>query len=93
MTDPNGYGWQVYPRNASSWNDICNNEAQSYGYRINGYLVQSFWSQSDGAYAVYDGNSQNMYVNNGVLNIYGISSAMMTPSPSTRTSPAASMSI
>jgi hypothetical protein len=71
MTDPNGDAWQVDPRGSSSWNEICDNEAQNYSYRINGYQVQSYWSQSNGAYLVPDGNSQNFWVNNGTLNLYG----------------------
>jgi hypothetical protein len=71
MSDPNGDAWQVDPRNSSSWNEIGDNEAQNYSYRLNGYLVQSLWSQEDGAYEVEDGNTQNMWINNGVLSIYG----------------------
>ena len=71
MTDPRGDAWQVDPRNTSQWNEIADNEAQSYHYRVNGYLVQAYWSQSDGAFKVDDGNSQNFYVNNGELTING----------------------
>lgn len=71
LTDPHGDAWQVDPRNSNAWNEIGDNEAQNYWYRINGYEVQSYWSQADGSYKVDDGNSQNFYVNNGTLYVYG----------------------
>jgi hypothetical protein len=71
LTDPQGDAWQVDPRNGSNWNEICDNEAQSYKYRINGYLMQAYWSQADGSYEVTDGNTQNFVVNNGVLTVNG----------------------
>jgi hypothetical protein len=71
LTDPHGNAWQVDPRSSSAWNEIGDNEAQNYTYRINGYMVQSYWSQIDGYFKVDDGNSQNFYVNNGTLYVYG----------------------
>jgi hypothetical protein len=71
ITDPHGDAWQVDPRNSSNWNEIGDNEAQNYSYRLNGYLMQSYWSQADQAYFVPDGNSQQFWVNNGTLNLYG----------------------
>ncbi len=71
MTDPEGNAWQVLPRNSSSWNEICDNEAQNYSAIINGYEVQSHWSQSDGAYAITDGNSQSVTDDDGSLYVYG----------------------
>ena len=46
VSDPQGDGIQVNPRNNSSWReigDICQNSSG----RINGVLVQSYWSQQD----------------------------------------------
>jgi len=71
MTDPRGDAWQVDPRNTVSWNEVADNEAQNYTYRLNGYRVQSYWSPADGAFKVDDGNSQNFYVNNGQLTVNG----------------------
>jgi hypothetical protein len=71
MTDPNGDAIQVLPRNSSSWNEVCDNEAQNYSAFVNGYQVQSFWSQSDGNYAVYDGNSQTVTDGAGDLIVNG----------------------
>ena len=74
MTDPNGDGWQVLPRNGGAgggWNEICDNEAQNYTALINGYQVQPHWSQSNGAYAINDGNSQIVTDDNGNLIVDG----------------------
>ena len=71
MTDPNGDAIQVLPRSTSSWNEICDNEAQNYTAFLNGYQVQSFWSQSDGNYAIYDGNSQTVTDDGGDLIVNG----------------------
>src|SRR5262249_49568173 len=54
MTDPDGDGIQVLPRNNTDWNEIGDNEAAEYHALINGYIVQSYWSLQDGAFAVYD---------------------------------------
>jgi hypothetical protein len=53
---------------------IADAEAMFYHYRLNGYLVQSFWSGQDGAYLVPDGNSQTLKVNglvDGTLTVNG----------------------
>ena len=71
MTDPHGDAWQVNPRNSSAWNEICDNEAQNYTEFLNGYEVQSHWSQSDGEYSITDGNSQTLYEDAGGLYVYG----------------------
>jgi hypothetical protein len=71
MTDPGGGSWQVDPRSSGAWNEIGDNEAQNYNYRVNGYLVQSYWSQSNGQYAIDDGNQEDFDVNNGQLILYG----------------------
>lgn len=45
ITDPNGDGIQVNPRNGSNWNeigDVCTTIAA-----LNGVVVQSYWSQAD----------------------------------------------
>jgi hypothetical protein len=72
MTDPRPGGWKDYTVFApDNDNEIADREAQAYHYRINGYLVQSYWSQSDGAFRVDDGNSQSFYVKNNQLVING----------------------
>ena len=43
----------------------------NYAAFVNGYKVQSLWSRQDGAYAVYDGNSQSVTVTNGNLVVTG----------------------
>jgi hypothetical protein len=67
-------GWQdgvtVTPGGPHS-NQIGDNEAQNYVYRVNGTLAQSFWSQGDGAYLVEDGTSQVFDLTGGVLTING----------------------
>jgi hypothetical protein len=67
MTDPHRNAWQVSPAPDPHENEIADNEAQLYAYRINGhdghgYLVQAYWSQQDGQFRVNDGTSQNFYV-------------------------------
>jgi hypothetical protein len=59
ITDPNGDGWQVEPRSPDKWNEVADNEAQNYTYRLNGYQVQSYWNPANGAFMVPDGNTQN----------------------------------
>jgi hypothetical protein len=55
MTDPEGNSIQVNPRNASSWNEICDGTAQSYAARINNVKLQSYWLQSKNAYVIGTG--------------------------------------
>jgi hypothetical protein len=62
MTDPNLDAWHVSPANPPE-NEIADNEAEAYSYRVNGYLVQAYWSQNDTAFRVDDGTSQFFYVN------------------------------
>src|SRR5262249_11134872 len=69
---PNGDAIQLLPRGPSSWNEVCDHEAQTHTAFINGYDVQSFWSQSDGNYAVYDGNTQTVTDNLGNLIVNGV---------------------
>jgi hypothetical protein len=77
MTDPlnppgNGITVNAGPSfPGGGYGEIGDFEAQNYTYRLNGYQVQSLWSQSNQAFAVSDGNSQNFYVNNGQLTIDG----------------------
>jgi Ca2+-binding RTX toxin-like protein len=71
MTDPHGDAWQVDPRSSTSFNEVADNEAQSYSYRLNGYVVQSYWSQADLAYVVSDGNHQHFIVDRGRLFVEG----------------------
>jgi hypothetical protein len=58
VTDP-----EVNFRNAfivNNFSEICDGEAPNYSYRLNGVLVQSSLSEKDLAYAIYDGNTQNL---------------------------------
>jgi hypothetical protein len=66
MTDPNGNGITC-----TNGNELCDGEAQSDLAFINGYEVDSFWSQSDGAYAIYDGKNESVTVDNGNLIVNG----------------------
>src|SRR5262249_47731048 len=50
---------------------IADAEAENYSARLNGYLVQSYWSQQDQAYLVPTGQAQNFFVTNGVLTVQG----------------------
>jgi Ca2+-binding RTX toxin-like protein len=64
--NPNNPGTTVtagpnYPA-GDSLVEICDAEAQSYGYRLNNALVQSYWLQSSQAFVVPDGNAQNFYL-------------------------------
>jgi hypothetical protein len=62
VTDPEGSAIQVNPRNPSSWNEICDGDAQHYSYRLDGYRVQAYWSQLDHRYVVPTGQVQNFFV-------------------------------
>jgi hypothetical protein len=70
MTDPHLDGWQDYTVQTIE-NEIADREAQAYLYRLNGYLVQAYWSQSDGAYRVDDGTSQTFSVDHRKLIVNG----------------------
>jgi hypothetical protein len=74
VTDPEGNAVQVNPRSPTNWNEISDGEAQNYGYRLNGYRVQSFWSQVNGLFAVPIGHTQNLFISGGgsrILTING----------------------
>src|SRR5262249_54697397 len=43
-------------------NQIGDFEPERYGYRLNGNLVQPYWSAQDLAFIVPDGNSQKFYL-------------------------------
>jgi hypothetical protein len=62
VSDPEGTAIQVNPSNSYSWNEICDGEAQNYSYRLNGYLVNSWFSQADHGYVVPTGQEQNFFV-------------------------------
>jgi Protein of unknown function (DUF3892) len=47
LTDPYGDGWQVNPRNSTSWHEICDVCASSG--TVNGVTVTSYWSQQANA--------------------------------------------
>src|SRR5262249_54010502 len=65
VTDPAGTAWQVNPRSTSSWNEITDGEAQNYSFRVDNYLVQSYYSQEDNAYVVPNGSTNNFLVSSG----------------------------
>jgi hypothetical protein len=71
MTDPDGNAIQVNPSNPINWNEIADNEAQQYSYRLNNILVTSYLSVRDHAYVVPTGQSQNYRVNSGTLTVTG----------------------
>jgi len=62
VTDPAGTAWQVNPRNSNNWNEIADGEAQRYTFRVNNYLVQSYFSAEDDAYVVDNGSTYNFLV-------------------------------
>jgi RTX calcium-binding nonapeptide repeat (4 copies) len=69
-TDPSGTTWQLDPRNQVSWNEICDGEAQNYTFRVDNYLVQSYYSAVDNAYVVPNGSVKNFLVSTtGVLTL------------------------
>ncbi len=67
ITDPEGTALQVNPRNPNAWNEIADNEAQLYGYRLNGVWTQAYWSRSDGKFTVPTGQSQHFFVSGGLI--------------------------
>jgi Ca2+-binding RTX toxin-like protein len=75
MTNPNA-GDGITTTHGAFWTgggdfEISDAEAQDYAYRLNGNLVQSYWSSQDLAYIVPDGNAQKAFVNGGHLDIDG----------------------
>jgi hypothetical protein len=52
LTDPEGDGWQVEPRSRFNWNEIC--DVCASGFRLNGVVVASYWSNLDNACIVPD---------------------------------------
>ncbi len=47
VTDPNGGGIQVDPRNSTNWHEIC--DVCCSTYPLDGVVVSSYWSQRDSA--------------------------------------------
>jgi hypothetical protein len=64
VTDPEINGITVFPGGGA--NELCDNNAQLYTYRLNGYLVQSYWSQFDRAFVVPDGQVQTFLLSDSV---------------------------
>ena len=52
LTDPDGSGWQVEPRNDSDWNEVC--DVCSSSFLLNGVRVASYWSNQDNSCIVTD---------------------------------------
>jgi hypothetical protein len=72
VSDPEGTAIQVNPSNPNFWNEIADGEAQNYSYRLDGYLLSSWFSQADHGYVVPTGQEQNFFVNsNRVLTVDG----------------------
>jgi hypothetical protein len=72
VSDPEGTAVQVNPRSPMNWNEIGDGEAQSFTYRLNGVLVQSYFSQRDHAFIVPTGQAQDFLVSRGrVLTVNG----------------------
>jgi Ca2+-binding RTX toxin-like protein len=70
-TDPEGTAWQINPRSPVNWNEICDKQ---YTYaRLDGSMVQSYWSQADGEQVVPNQQAANFYVNatSGTLSVTG----------------------
>jgi hypothetical protein len=67
-TDPMGNAFIV----PSTGDEISDGDAVNYDYRLDGVLVQSFLSQKDHAYAVYDGTVQKFVLTStGALTVNG----------------------
>jgi hypothetical protein len=52
LTDPDGSGWQVEPRNGTSWHEIC--DVCGSAMMLNGVRVTSYWSNEDNSCIVTD---------------------------------------
>src|SRR5262249_41975268 len=76
MTDPRLDGWHVTSA-APPENEIADNGAQAYSYRVNGYLVQPYWSQYDAAYMVNTGVRQTFYVKKDPNDPTGVASQLV----------------
>jgi hypothetical protein len=71
ISDP-GAGDGTIITNMGNADELCDPpEAENYLYRVNGVVVQSYWSAADNAYVIPDGNSQVFTVDGGNLIING----------------------
>jgi hypothetical protein len=68
MTGPSLDGIGV---DSGGGDEIGDNEGVLSTAFVNGFKVQALWSQQDGAYAIYDGNSQRVTVTNANLVVTG----------------------
>jgi hypothetical protein len=66
-TDPAGNGFHV--TQGWSGDEICDNDGQYFTYRLNGYMVQSYWSRADNAFVLPDGNLQKFVISNSTSRI------------------------
>jgi hypothetical protein len=71
ITDPHGNAVQVYPPDATYWNEISDDEAEGYAYRVSGVLLQSYFSQQNHRFLVPTGQKQDFYVSGGNLTVNG----------------------
>jgi hypothetical protein len=70
LTDIGAFGFNgVTVSPVVNGNQICDNEAENYTYRLNGALVQSFWSNTFQGYLVPDG-TQQLFQLRGAINQY-----------------------
>jgi hypothetical protein len=72
-TDPGGTGLRAFP--PSAWtmggdDEIADQEATQFTARVNGTLVQSYWSDADQAF-ITGGEVQGFFVRNRVLFVHG----------------------
>lgn len=79
VSDPEVTGWYV-DRLPIAANELCDNNAQFYTYRVNGILVASYFSQIDHAFVVPDGNSQALVLSNYVTRILSVAGDQL-PNP------------
>jgi Ca2+-binding RTX toxin-like protein len=69
MTDPNENAWRVDPTGDFGDRELCDGE--DHCQRVNGYLVQLYWSQADEAFLFYDTNRQKFFVDEDMLYVIG----------------------
>ncbi len=62
-------GWTIHAQ--GQWAEIGDFEAGDFTYRLNGYLVHSYWSNQDNAYLIPDGNQQTFQVDHDKLILGG----------------------
>jgi hypothetical protein len=69
MTDPNLNAWHVDPTGDFGDRELCDGEF--HDHRVNGYLLQAYWSEADEAFEFSDTNRQEFFVVDGMLYVIG----------------------